>query len=71
MLDAPGRRLGDAEVALKFQGTDGVLLLGQEVQGQKPRGQWQLDVVEDRADGQRGLVATVPAPKQPRVFTSV
>jgi len=52
VLDAPGGRVGHPELALELQCGDGVLLLGKQVQGEKPGGQRQLAVGEHRAGGE-------------------
>jgi hypothetical protein len=64
VLEAPGRVVGDAEVAHELHGGDGVLLLGEQIEGQKPGGQWQLAGGEHGAGGQRGLMAAVLALEQ-------
>lgn len=64
VLDAPGRVVGDAELAHELHRGDTVLLLGEQVQGEKPRGQRQLAVGEHGVGGQRCLVATVLALQQ-------
>jgi len=64
VLDAPGGRVGHPELALELQCGDGVLLLGKQVQGEKPGGQRQLAVGEHRAGGERPLMPAVLALQQ-------
>ena len=60
VLDAPGRFVVHAQVALQLQGRHVRLGCGQQMDGQQPGAQRQLGGFEDRAAEQGGLVPAAP-----------
>jgi len=61
LLHPPGGWVADPEMALQLQGRDAVLLLGEQIHGEKPGGQQELAKGEDAPGGDGCLMAAVPA----------
>ena len=61
MFQKPSRVVGDTHLAFQFQGADGVLALGQEVDPQKPDGERQLGSGQNRPARERSLASAVVA----------
>jgi len=61
VLEAPRGFVGHAELVLELQRRDGVLVLGNQVQGQEPDRHRQLALAERGARGQRSPMPLIPA----------
>ena len=59
VVQQPGRVVVHAQVAAELQRGDPSLGLADQIEGQKPGGQWQLGGLHDRAGRERGLMAAV------------
>jgi len=59
VVQQPGRVVFDAQVAAELQRGDPSLGLADQIEGQKPGGQWQFGGLHDRAGRESGLMAAV------------
>jgi len=69
VLELPGGVVGDAELPGQLQCREAALALGQQIDSQKPGGQWQVRTMENGAGSHRGLMMAamtlIEPPRQP------